>query len=48
MLKKLLIALTLFVCFVLLCTVMYVNSKSYQCTGPNDWTAEIEEYCMNR
>ena len=22
--------------------------KSYLCTGPNDWTAEVEEYCMKR
>ena len=52
MLKKLTITVALLVGAVLIARALYFNSTFYKdslCIGPaGTWTAEIEEYCMNR
>ena len=52
MLKKLITTLLLLIGLVLVASALYFNSAFYKdglCTGgAGTWTAEIEEYCVNR
>ena len=52
MLKKLITTSLLLIGLVLVARALYFNSEFYKvglCTGPaGTWTAEIEEYCVNR